>query len=127
MGRSPLFTVNQDCLAVADRVVAEVEAAGMETRRTFDLAAVRSANPGFCCPVHAGSPCTCQFVILLVTPRSGDSLTLILEGRDDQAWVYFDTGQGVEDEQVNPALIRALYHAFFIKSGVESLKKRYTG
>jgi len=87
----------------------------MKTLRSFDLETVRSGSQGFCCPIHGKSACSCHLVILLIMPRGGNSLTMILEGRDQQTWIYLDPGQGVIEEQVDPFLTGALTHAFFAK------------
>lgn len=118
-GRNPLFILNQDCKVITNRVIQEVEAAGMQTLRTFDLEVVRSSNNGFCCPTHGRSTCTCQLVILLITQKIQGTQTLILEGKDQQTWVYLDHGQGTAEEQVDPFLTNALLHAFFSVNRVQ--------
>lgn len=115
-GKRPLIVLDLDCLTISNRVVQEVEAAGLETRRTFDLDIVRSGNPQFQCPIHGSNDCTCQLVILLVMMRYGRSVTVILEGRDHQTWVYLDEGHAAADEEVDPRLTGALSQAFFPKS-----------
>jgi hypothetical protein len=85
----------------------------MQTLRTFDLDLVRSSNKGFYCPTHEKSTCTCQLVILLITQKTQGTQTLILEGKDQQTWVYLDHGQGTIEEQVDSFLTNVLLNAFF--------------
>lgn len=115
-GRKPVFVIDQDCLVISNRVVEEVEAAGMETKRTFDLDIVRAGSSVFDCPIHGEGDCTCQLVILLVVQQCGRSLTVVLEGRDNQTWVYLDPGQGTSEELVDPKLTGVLYQALFPSS-----------
>lgn len=112
-GRKPLFVLDQDCLAITDRVIEEVEKAGMQTMRSFDLDLLRSTGRGYCCPVHGTNHCTCHFVILLILRREFGSLTLIFEGMDQKTSVYLDSSPGITDEKVDPSLTLALINAFF--------------
>lgn len=113
LGRKPLFVLDQECQEITNRVVREVEKAGLQTMRSFDLDLLRSSGQGFCCPIHATSACTCHYVILLVMSRELGSVTIILEGMDHQTSVYLDTGLGTADKQINPSLTLALVNAFF--------------
>lgn len=103
--------LDQDCRLITDRVMQATAAAGMQTFRSFDLDAARSSGQGFCCPIHGESACSCQLVILLILGREQGPLTIILEGRDAQTWIYLDSGPGDPEEQVDPALTGALLHA----------------
>ncbi len=114
-GRKPLFVLDQNCQDITSRIVHEVEKAGMQALRSFDLDAVRSSSQGFCCPIHGTNVCTCHLVILLILSRQRGSLTVILEGSDQQTSVYLDSGQGIPEEQVDPSLTVALINAFFPK------------
>ncbi len=114
-GRSPLFVLSQDCQIITTRIIREVEKAGMQTLRSFDLDAVRATGKGFCCPVHGTNSCTCHLVILLILTRQRGCLTIILEGSDQQTSVYLDSGQGVSEEHVDPSLTAALVQAIFPK------------
>ncbi len=112
--------MDQDCLELTQRVIHEVEGAGMKALRSFDLNLVRSGNAKFICPIHECSECTCQLVILLITPRSGNSLTVTLEGRDGQTWVYLETARVEPDEQVDPTFTNSFYKAIFSKNTIQS-------
>ena len=105
------MSLDQDCLVVTSRIIREVEKAGMRTLRSFDLDVVRSSSKAFSCPVHGLRVCSCQLVILLILTRDPGSITLILEGIDQQTAVYIDTSQGAREEQVDPSLITALIQA----------------
>lgn len=115
MGRKPVFVLDQECQVIMNRVMQEVEKAGMQIMRSFDLDVLRSSSKGFCCPIHGTNPCTCHLVILLILRHHFGSLTLILEGIDQQTSVYLDLGQGLteDEEQVDPSLTNALTRAFF--------------
>jgi hypothetical protein len=44
--------------------------------------------------------------------REGGILTMILEGKDRQTWIYLDLEHGALEEQIDPSLTGALLHAF---------------
>lgn len=100
---------------IAKRVIEEVEAAGIQALRSFDLDVVRSSNKGYCCPIHKNVVCTCQLVILLIMQKERGFLAMTMEGSDQQTWIYIDSNQGGTEEQVDPSLTIALTHAFFSK------------
>ncbi len=116
VGRRPFCILDQDCHVITNRIVEEVEKAGMQTLRSFDLDTVRSTRQGFCCPIHGTNACSCHMVILLILLREHGSLTLILEGSDQQTSIYLDTGLGVIEEQVDPSLTIALTRAIYPKT-----------
>jgi hypothetical protein len=117
MGRKPVVVLDQECPVITNRVIQEVEKAGIHIMRSFDLDVLRSSSKGFCCPTHGTNTCTCHLVILLILRHDFGSLTLILEGIDQRTSVYFDPGQGniKDEEQVDPFLTAALTRAFFPK------------
>ena len=112
-GRSPVFVLQQNCRVVTNLVIQEVSAAGMQALCSFDLDAVRSLDRTTSCPTHQCSDCTCQLVILLILGMGKSPLIMILEGMDAWTMVYLETGQGGDDEQVDPLLISTLHSAFF--------------
>lgn len=116
VGRKPVVVLDQECPVITNRVIQEVEKAGMHIMRSFDLDVLRSSSKGFCCPTHGANPCTCHLVILLILRRGFGSLTLILEGIDQTTSVYFEVGiDNTGEEQVDPFLTAALTRAFFPK------------
>lgn len=118
-GRKPLFVLEQDCQVITSRLIQEIEKAGMQTMRSFDLDVLRSSSNEFCCPIHGTSSCTCQFVILLILRRDFGSLTVILEGVDQRTSVYLDSGLGDIKDEVDPSLTLALVNAFFPKKIIQ--------
>jgi len=112
-GRRPIFVLDQNCQVITNRIILEVEKAGMRTLLSFDLDKLRSSSTGFCCPIHGNGVCTCHLVILLILRQEYGSLTVILEGSDQQTSVYLDSGVGTTEEEIDPSLTAALIHAFF--------------
>jgi hypothetical protein len=112
-GRNPLCVLDQDCQIITSRIIQEVEKAGMQTLRSFDLDTMRSSGKGFCCPIHGTSVCTCHLVILLMQMHEHGSLTVILEGIDRQTSIYLDARHEHMEEQVDPSLTIALTNAIF--------------
>lgn len=115
VGRKPIFVLDQDCIAITNRLIQEVEKAGMQTMRSFDLDVVRSSGKGFCCPVHGTSSCTCHLVVLLILLRERGCVTVILEGSNQQTSVYLEGGLDETEEQIDLTLTAALSQAFFSK------------
>jgi hypothetical protein len=87
---------------------------GLSVRRTFDLqVARRSLKPAdkVPCPHHGLGRCTCQYLVLQIRRPDGDSIALVVHGRDDKTEISLlpadseDTDRGIAAE-VYPGLAR---------------------
>jgi hypothetical protein len=65
-----------------------LELAGLQSVRTFDLQAARPANLKTTCPQHGSQPCNCQMVVLLVYQADDPPATLVIHGSETNSWLY---------------------------------------
>ncbi len=63
---------------------------GFQATVSFNLEAARIEQTECGCPYHGTNPCTCQYIVLLVSEKDSRQPTfcpLILYGRDAQVWL----------------------------------------
>ncbi len=87
--RKQILVTPAPCPQFVDALKSELLGAGFWVFQSFDLQSTRALHEGCACPHHGTAQCTCQMVVLLVYHAEGDPLTLILDGRDEQTFVYF--------------------------------------
>jgi len=90
VGKTPVCIVSQPCSWVAGRIRNRLVQAGLTVSQSFDLRDTRAVHEGCPCPHHGTEACTCQLIVLLVYAYAGEPVTLILDGRDNQTWVFLD-------------------------------------
>ena len=87
-----------DCEIINTYLKRDLEKAGYQVIRSFDLQRAR-AIPVCDCPHHGKAECNCQMIILLVYLSNGEPHTLNIHGRDGAthiSWVEVLS----EDEEV---------------------------
>jgi len=87
-GMTLLFSFEQDCDQFAVDVAQQLNGSGLQVVRSFDLQVARAAHPGYACPHHGTTACTCQLIVLLVYNRQGLSTTLMIHGSDGRSWIF---------------------------------------
>ena len=110
-GKSPLFTLQQECCRVEQVLIHSFDSAGIRFIRSFDLKTTQAKSKSFDCPYHGTSPCTCQLVIILVYPNNCCPLRLILEGRDAETHIYLETNSDIADQPVDPLFSEVMLRA----------------
>jgi len=63
---------------------------GFQATVSFNLEATRAEQTECVCPHHGNNPCTCQYIVLLVSEKDAERpafCPLILYGRDAQVWL----------------------------------------
>jgi len=93
----PFITLNQNCEQVQAWANQQLVGAGFRVVQTFDLQVARLAHPDCTCPNHGTDECNCQMVILLVYPKRGNPITLVIHGQEDRTWLSLavpDSGRG---------------------------------
>lgn len=88
-GKPPTLVINTRCPHYLEPLKKELVEAGFWAFQSFDLQSTRALHEEGCtCPHHNTNQCTCEMVVLLVYPASGDPVTLMLDGRDNRTYVY---------------------------------------
>lgn len=111
---SELLTLQTDSQVAVERSVRQLELAGLQVMRSFDLKVARAAHIGCTCPNHGTELCDCQMVVLLVYGQDGPPATLVVHGHDGQTQIAI-----VETPAQSPAsqLVDEIERAVFSNSG----------
>lgn len=81
------WIIKLECDQVAQHLTKALVERGFSISRSFDLQSARDSlrNPTDCsCPNHGTTQCACQYIVLLVRTKSGESIPLIVHGHDDR-------------------------------------------
>ncbi len=78
---SPL-SIPGDCEIISTHLKRNLEFAGYQVIRSFDLQRARGAHTGCACPHHGKAQCNCQMIVLLIYLSNGEPYTLLAHGRD---------------------------------------------
>ncbi len=81
---TPLLTLATDWQTAIAWAIAQLDRAGLQVRRSFDLLAARTAHLDCSCPHHGTELCDCQLVVLLVYDQQNPPATLVAHSRDGQ-------------------------------------------
>jgi hypothetical protein len=81
-----LTVIAQSGAEVVNQAVRQLQRAGFDVRRSFDLQTTRAFQSGCSCPHHGTALCNCQYAVLLVQSPDGSLLTLLAHGRDGLTW-----------------------------------------
>lgn len=101
------FPMNAD-LAVR-RVTKELMAAGLRVNSSFDLQSAREAlaDPDGCpCPYHGTARCSCQYIVLLVSPEDSEPVALELHGHDEETHLTLIETAGIPQNEETVGLVK---------------------
>ena len=84
---SAILTSQTDSQTAITLSMQQLEQAGLQVLRSFDLKVARSTQVGCTCPHHGTDQCDCQMVILLVYGQEGVPATLLVHGHDGQTQI----------------------------------------
>lgn len=105
---APFLIVEQSCEAAIDWVIRQMERAGLQVVRTFDLHNARHTHASCPCPHHGAEQCDCQMVVLMVYSGSRQPVSMLAHGYNGQTWFSLvDTPQ----QRADPHLETAIRHA----------------
>jgi len=104
-----LLTLQSDSQIAIEQSIRQLNRAGLQVLRSFDLKVARGAHVGCTCPHHGTDQCDCQLVVLLVYQQDSPPATLVVHGYDRQTQVVLvDT----PDQRPNPQLVNSIMQAF---------------
>jgi len=87
-GKKPIQIVEIQCSKFVGPLKQAFTDAGLWSFQSFDLQSTRTIHEGCTCPYHGTGHCTCELVVLLVYRSLGEPITLILDGRDAQTYIF---------------------------------------
>jgi hypothetical protein len=102
------------CDDAADHLSKTLRDMGFEVVRSFDLQTARRGlrDPDGCsCPNHGTSRCDCQYVVLLVSGRGGEPVTIVAHGYDDQTLLSVHPQVFDVDAREVEAAVRSAFEA----------------
>ena len=106
---APFLILEQPCDTAMDWVVKQINNAGMQVVRTFDLHIAHADHAGCPCPNHDTQQCDCQMVVLLIYSGEYQPASLIAHGHNGQTWCSIvDTPQQRADPFLETAIRLAL-------------------
>jgi len=105
----PFLILEQPCDEAIAWITRQVNGAGLQIMRTFDLQAARH-DPADCpCPHHGTDQCDCQMVVLLVYGDDRQPVTLVAHSHDGKTWFSLvDTPQQRADPRLEATIRQAL-------------------
>lgn len=109
---TPLLTLSTDWQTAIAWAIAQLDRAGLQVRRSFDLLAARAAHLDCSCPYHGTELCDCQMVVLLVYDQRNPPATLVAHSRDGRTQLALVE---VPQQRLDPMLQAAIRHALDYK------------
>ena len=104
-GKKPLKVIDIQCARFVEPLKQAFTDAGLWVFQSFDLRSTRALHEGCTCAYHGTSQCTCELVVLLVYRALGDPITLVLDGRDEQTYIFINDERGTS---VRPATMEMI-------------------
>lgn len=101
--------LEQPCDAAVAWVVHQVNGAGLQVLRTFDLQMARLAHTECPCTHHDTDQCDCQMVVLLIYGGNVQPISLVAHSHDGKTWFSLvDTPQQRADSGLEMTIRQAL-------------------
>jgi hypothetical protein len=103
------LSVLGDCEVIGIHLTRNLEIAGYQVIRSFDLQRARAVHTACTCPHHGSAECDCQMIVLLIYLSNGEPYTLLIHGRDGATRI--DWGEALpENEEI--ALFKIIKDVF---------------
>lgn len=105
----PFLILEQPCDEAIAWITHQVNGAGLQIMRTFDLQAARHEPADCPCPHHGTDQCDCQMVVLLVYGDDHQPVSLVAHSHDGKTWFSLvDTPQQRADPRLEATIRQAL-------------------
>ncbi len=106
---SPFLILEQPCDDAIVWVTRQINRAGLQVFRTFDLQVARHKHASCPCPYHGAEPCDCQMVVFLVYGSDQQPVSIVAHGHNGQTcFSVVDTPQQHADPRLEAAIRQAL-------------------
>jgi hypothetical protein len=103
------LVLEQPCDEAMAWVIHQVNEAGLQVLRTFDLQMARLAHSECPCPYHGTDRCDCQMVVLLVYEDQFQPISLVAHSYDGKTWFSLvNTPQQRADPRLEATIRQAL-------------------
>ncbi len=104
-GKKPILEINTTCSVFVASLKEALTAEGLLVVQSFDLHSARMLHADCTCPNHGTDQCTCELVVLLVYRSVGGPITIVLDGRDGNTFVFATDDAG---NTFRPSTIEAI-------------------
>ena len=109
VGQAPFRIYFSDGETVIHQVIKNLEAAGLQVVKSFDLRSACAPFNDNVCPHHGAGPCDCQLVVLLIYSPGIPLVSLILHSHRGQTELQWDEAPETRPDLESQAIIlRAL-------------------
>jgi hypothetical protein len=106
---NPFLILDQPCDTAVAWVVRQVNGAGLQVLRTFDLRVARFVQPECPCPHHGTDQCDCRYVVLLIYGSNVQPVSLVAHSHDGKTWISLvDTPQQRADPHLETTIRQTL-------------------
>ena len=121
---STLLSLEQPCDEAIAWVVSQVNEAGLQVVRTFDLQVAQYDSASCRCAYHGTDQCDCQMVVLLVYGDDYQPISLVDNSFDGRTlFSLVDTPQQRADPRLERSISSALSSQFLPKPRTENLPR----
>ncbi len=105
---SPFVTIEKPGEETIYWTIRQLENAGLQVIRTFDLREARLSHPDCPCPHHGTEACNCQMSVLLIYQEEQSPASILIHSFLDTTWLYLvDTPEQPVDQNLD-LLIREI-------------------
>ena len=98
-----------NCEIVSMYLTQELNKAGYQVIRSFDLQSAREVHTSCVCAHHGTTVCDCQMIVLLVYLPSGEPHTLIVHGRDGTSHLGWGNEPSAQDEKIMLTIFKDVF------------------
>jgi hypothetical protein len=95
-GKKPLGIIDARCAQFVEPLKNALAEADLSAFQSFDLQSTRALHEGCTCPHHGTSQCSCELVVLLVYGPAAEPVSLVLDGRDGQTYIFIVDDTGID-------------------------------
>jgi hypothetical protein len=113
-GKKPIAIVETQCSFFLTPFINALEQAGFWVLQSFDFKKSQ-AQPEYCtCTANYDCQCACELAVLLVYPKVGNPVTLVLDGREGKTSIFVTE----EMEYQHPTLLTRIIEGAVEKSSI---------
>lgn len=99
---SPFVTIEKPGEETIYWTIRQLENAGLQVIRTFDLREARLSHPDCPCPHHGTEACDCQMSVLLIYHGEQPPASLLIHSFQETTWLYLvDTPEQPVDQNLD--------------------------
>ena len=87
-GKNPIAIVETNCSLFLMPFINALELAGLWVLKSFDFKKGPTQLMHCTCSTNCDNQCTCELAVLLVYPKVGNPITLVLDGQEGRTSIF---------------------------------------